>query len=152
MGSLMVKASDSRPEGLVQCRNCGGGDRWCRHLSSLPGISPSKIVLFPVWCSRPTTGVLLAPCHDKFRGPRSDYVRQSDMEEQVKTKKSQMTPLKASETLSQEIDENKPFTCNKVMVNPFEYIDINYQLVINDLEKKNISDTILKANSVLYAT
>ncbi|GFS90231.1 hypothetical protein TNCV_508661 [Trichonephila clavipes] len=25
---------------------------------------------------RPTTGVLLAPCHDEFRGPRSDYVRQ----------------------------------------------------------------------------
>ncbi|GFW67715.1 hypothetical protein TNCV_3445871 [Trichonephila clavipes] len=25
---------------------------------------------------RPTTGVLLAPCHDDFRGPRSDYVRQ----------------------------------------------------------------------------
>ncbi|GFV48367.1 hypothetical protein TNCV_2512671 [Trichonephila clavipes] len=26
---------------------------------------------------RPTTGVLLAPCHDEFRGPRSDYVRQT---------------------------------------------------------------------------
>ncbi|GFV91045.1 hypothetical protein TNCV_1249271 [Trichonephila clavipes] len=26
--------------------------------------------------NRPTTGVLLAPCHDEFRGPRSDYVRQ----------------------------------------------------------------------------
>ncbi|GFU75863.1 hypothetical protein TNCV_1653211 [Trichonephila clavipes] len=25
---------------------------------------------------RPTTGVRLAPCHDEFRGPRSDYVRQ----------------------------------------------------------------------------
>ncbi|GFT72060.1 hypothetical protein TNCV_2715301 [Trichonephila clavipes] len=25
-----------------------------------------------------TTGVLLAPCHDEFRGPRSDYVRQAD--------------------------------------------------------------------------
>ncbi|GFU41353.1 uncharacterized protein TNCV_3011711 [Trichonephila clavipes] len=24
----------------------------------------------------PTTGVLLAPCHDEFRGSRSDYVRQ----------------------------------------------------------------------------
>ncbi|GFV52202.1 hypothetical protein TNCV_5071231 [Trichonephila clavipes] len=37
-----------------------------------------KLVLSPVWCSRPspTTGVLLAPCHDEFRGPRSDYVRQ----------------------------------------------------------------------------
>ncbi|GFU48843.1 thrombospondin-3b [Trichonephila clavipes] len=36
----------------------------------------AKIVLSPVWCSRPTTGVLLAPCHDEFSGPRSDYVRQ----------------------------------------------------------------------------
>ncbi|GFW83345.1 uncharacterized protein TNCV_2544431 [Trichonephila clavipes] len=84
MGSLVLRASDSRPEGLgsmpmppntlrihteyvlvksvglkscglsherrdwrifpspsVPCRNCGGGDRWCRHLSSLRGISPS---------------------------------------------------------------------------------------------------------------
>ncbi|GFY15482.1 uncharacterized protein TNCV_1572931 [Trichonephila clavipes] len=82
VGSLVVRASDSRPEGLgsmppntlrvhteyvlvksvgpkscgmsherrdwrifpshsVQCRNCGGEDRWCRHLSSLRGISPS---------------------------------------------------------------------------------------------------------------
>ncbi|GFV22679.1 hypothetical protein TNCV_2078691 [Trichonephila clavipes] len=26
--------------------------------------------------ARPTAGVLLAPCHDEFRGSRSDYVRQ----------------------------------------------------------------------------
>ncbi|PRD32128.1 UNVERIFIED_CONTAM: hypothetical protein NCL1_21408 [Trichonephila clavipes] len=26
--------------------------------------------------AKPTTSVLLAPCHDEFRGPRSDYVRQ----------------------------------------------------------------------------
>ncbi|GFS90507.1 uncharacterized protein TNCV_4097111 [Trichonephila clavipes] len=78
VGSLVVRASDSRPEGLgsmppntlrvhteyvlvksvgpkscglsherrdwrilpspsVPCRNCGGGDRWCRHLTSLRG-------------------------------------------------------------------------------------------------------------------
>ncbi|GFT17410.1 hypothetical protein TNCV_4806771 [Trichonephila clavipes] len=35
MGSLVVRASDSRPEDLVPCQNCGGGDRWCGHLSSL---------------------------------------------------------------------------------------------------------------------
>ncbi|GFU09125.1 uncharacterized protein TNCV_1319641 [Trichonephila clavipes] len=29
------------PSPSVPCRNCGGGDRWCRHLSSLRGISPS---------------------------------------------------------------------------------------------------------------
>ncbi|GFT82892.1 uncharacterized protein TNCV_4434411 [Trichonephila clavipes] len=49
-----------------------------RHLSSLRGISPSYIVLSPVWNSRPrpTTCVLLAPCQDEFHGPRSNYVRQ----------------------------------------------------------------------------
>ncbi|GFX76381.1 hypothetical protein TNCV_5090211 [Trichonephila clavipes] len=26
----------------VQCRNCGGGDRWCRPLSSLRGVSPNR--------------------------------------------------------------------------------------------------------------
>ncbi|GFX01156.1 hypothetical protein TNCV_4581221 [Trichonephila clavipes] len=35
MGSLVVRTSDSRPEALVPCLNWGGGDRWCRHLSSL---------------------------------------------------------------------------------------------------------------------
>ncbi|GFV38830.1 uncharacterized protein TNCV_1004721 [Trichonephila clavipes] len=60
----------------IPCLNCGGGDRWCRNLSSLRRISPSLFVLSPVWCSRPTTGVLLAPCHDAFRGPRCDYVKQ----------------------------------------------------------------------------
>ncbi|GFV55988.1 uncharacterized protein TNCV_249841 [Trichonephila clavipes] len=82
VGSLVVRALDSRPEGLrsmppntlrlhtesvlvksvgpkscglsherrdwrifpslsVPCRICGGEDSWCRHLSSLRGISPS---------------------------------------------------------------------------------------------------------------
>ncbi|GFU75867.1 transposable element Tcb1 transposase [Trichonephila clavipes] len=62
----------------LPCQNCGGGDRWCRYLSSLRGFSPSQFVLSPVWCSRPrpTAGVHLSPGHDEFRGPRSDYVRQ----------------------------------------------------------------------------
>ncbi|GFT16703.1 retrovirus-related Pol polyprotein from transposon 412 [Trichonephila clavipes] len=78
VGSLEVRASDFRPEGLVPCLNCGGGDRWCGHLSLFQGISPSLFKLSPVWCSRPwpTTGVLLAPFQDEFRGSRSDYVRQ----------------------------------------------------------------------------
>ncbi|GFV50931.1 hypothetical protein TNCV_2602521 [Trichonephila clavipes] len=33
LGSLVARVSDSRPEGLVPCLNCGGRDRWCRHLS-----------------------------------------------------------------------------------------------------------------------
>ncbi|GFU73249.1 uncharacterized protein TNCV_493741 [Trichonephila clavipes] len=76
VGSLVVRASDSGPEGLVPCLNWGCGNKWCRHRSSLRGIAPNEYVLSPVWCSRPrpTTGVLLAPCHDEFRGPQSDYV------------------------------------------------------------------------------
>ncbi|GFV72805.1 hypothetical protein TNCV_2713971 [Trichonephila clavipes] len=44
------------------------------------GISPSLFVLSPVWCSRPMTGIHLAPCHDEFRSPRSEYVRQVALE------------------------------------------------------------------------
>ncbi|GFX78469.1 uncharacterized protein TNCV_1295351 [Trichonephila clavipes] len=86
------------PSPLVPCLNCGGGDQWCRHLSeasptcltgfgyiySFPlGISPSQIVLSPVWCSRlrPTTvagnrhRVLLSamqklPSHEDHHKPR----------------------------------------------------------------------------------
>ncbi|GFY29126.1 hypothetical protein TNCV_4722541 [Trichonephila clavipes] len=88
VGSLMVRALDSGPEGLVPCLNCGGGDRWWRAiyrnvLSSLREFHRAKIVLSPIWCSRlrPTTGVHLAHCHDEFRGPRSDYVRQRRLEQ-----------------------------------------------------------------------
>ncbi|GFV16416.1 hypothetical protein TNCV_1525621 [Trichonephila clavipes] len=40
----------------------------------------------PQGCSRPkpTTGVHLAPCHDEFRGPRSDCVRQVALETATK--------------------------------------------------------------------
>ncbi|GFW81152.1 uncharacterized protein TNCV_4805201 [Trichonephila clavipes] len=31
---------------------------------------------FHLYCAQPTAGVLLVPCHDEFRGSRSDYVRQ----------------------------------------------------------------------------
>ncbi|GFW69041.1 uncharacterized protein TNCV_2919391 [Trichonephila clavipes] len=30
---------------------------------------------------RPMTGVLLAPCHNEFRGPRSDYLRQVPLQQ-----------------------------------------------------------------------
>ncbi|GFU42745.1 integrase catalytic domain-containing protein [Trichonephila clavipes] len=44
----------------------------------------SEFLLSPVWWSRPTTGVLLAPCHDEFLGPRSDYVRQKNREKALR--------------------------------------------------------------------
>ncbi|GFY15904.1 uncharacterized protein TNCV_1285491 [Trichonephila clavipes] len=91
VGSLVVRASDSRPEGLgsmldvtkyppsahgFTCRNCGGGDR-------------GRVAIYrPFWevslsLNRTVTCMVLkandrrtsCPCHDKFRGPRSDYVR-----------------------------------------------------------------------------
>ncbi|GFV10433.1 uncharacterized protein TNCV_1950841 [Trichonephila clavipes] len=71
------RGQENIPSPSVPCLNCGGGDRWRRHLLSLRGISPSLFVLSPVWCSRPMTDVLVAPCHDEFPGPRSDYVRQA---------------------------------------------------------------------------
>ncbi|GFW72435.1 probable aminopeptidase NPEPL1 [Trichonephila clavipes] len=91
VGSLVVRASDSRPEGLgsmldvtkyppsahgFTCRNCGGGDRVVS-----PSIVPWEVSLS---LNRTVTCMVLkandrrtsCPCHDEFRGPRSDYVRQ----------------------------------------------------------------------------
>ncbi|GFX59095.1 uncharacterized protein TNCV_3815291 [Trichonephila clavipes] len=92
VGSLVVRASDSRPEGLgsmldvtkyppsahgFTCRNCGGGDR-------------GRVAIYrpfgevPLSLNRTVTCMVLkandrrtsCPYHDEFRGPRSDYVRQ----------------------------------------------------------------------------
>ncbi|GFU59149.1 hypothetical protein TNCV_4746721 [Trichonephila clavipes] len=83
-GSLVVRASDSRPEGLgsmpdatkhppsthgSRCRNCGGGDRGRVAIYRPFGeLRRAKIVLSPVWCSRPTTGVPLAHATMNFVG------------------------------------------------------------------------------------
>ncbi|GFW28084.1 tryptophan 5-hydroxylase 1 [Trichonephila clavipes] len=45
------------------------------------------LIVAPPWHagdSRPTTGLPLAPCHDEFRGPRSDYVRQHSLSPKAK--------------------------------------------------------------------
>ncbi|GFX42686.1 hypothetical protein TNCV_2196451 [Trichonephila clavipes] len=84
VGSLVVRASDSRPEGLgsmldvtkyppsahgFTCRNCGGGDRGRVAIYRPFGeLLRAKIVLSPVWCSRPTTGVPLAHATMNFVG------------------------------------------------------------------------------------
>ncbi|GFS93626.1 uncharacterized protein TNCV_3775791 [Trichonephila clavipes] len=92
VGSLVVRASDSRPEGLgsmldvtkyppsahgFTCRNCGGGDRG-RVAIYRPFGEVSLSLNRTVTCmvlnanDRRTS----CPCHEEFRGPRSDYVRQ----------------------------------------------------------------------------
>ncbi|GFV67613.1 hypothetical protein TNCV_4622931 [Trichonephila clavipes] len=84
VGSLVVRASDSRPEALgsmpdatkhppsthgFTCRNCGGGDRGRVAIYRPFGeLRRAKIVLSPVWCSRPTTGVPLAHATMNFVG------------------------------------------------------------------------------------
>ncbi|GFW87813.1 uncharacterized protein TNCV_1359171 [Trichonephila clavipes] len=92
VGSLVVRASDSRPEGLgsmldvtkyppsahgFTCRNCGGGDRGrvaIYHPFGEVSLSLNRTVTCMVlkFNDRRTS----CPCHDEFHGPRSDYVRQ----------------------------------------------------------------------------
>ncbi|GFT06555.1 uncharacterized protein TNCV_3356721 [Trichonephila clavipes] len=84
VGSLVVRASDSRPEGLGSMldvtkylpsahgftfRNCGGGDRGRVAIYRPFGeFHRAYIALSPVWCSRPTTGVPLAHATTNFVG------------------------------------------------------------------------------------
>ncbi|GFU83278.1 hypothetical protein TNCV_3738891 [Trichonephila clavipes] len=53
----------------TECRNCGGGDRGRVAIYRPFGeLRRAKIVLSPVWCSRPTTGVPLAHATMNFVG------------------------------------------------------------------------------------
>ncbi|GFU84873.1 hypothetical protein TNCV_2128141 [Trichonephila clavipes] len=80
--SLVVRASDSRPEGLgsmpdatkhppsthgFTCRHCGDRGRVDVY-RPFGEFRRAKIVLSPVWCSRPTTGVPLAHATMNFVG------------------------------------------------------------------------------------
>ncbi|GFW97727.1 histone-lysine N-methyltransferase SETMAR [Trichonephila clavipes] len=92
VGSLVVRASDSRPEGLgsmldvtkyppsahgFTCRNCGGGDRG-RVAIYRPFGEVSLSLNRTVTCMvlKANDRRTSCPCHNEFRGPRSDYVRQ----------------------------------------------------------------------------
>ncbi|GFV90089.1 uncharacterized protein TNCV_4378051 [Trichonephila clavipes] len=89
---LVVRASDSRLEGLgsmlnvtkyppsahgFTCRNCGGGDRG-RVAIYRPFGEVSLSLNRTVTCMvlKANDRRTSCPCHDEFRGPRSDYVRQ----------------------------------------------------------------------------
>ncbi|GFV03544.1 uncharacterized protein TNCV_5060851 [Trichonephila clavipes] len=92
VSSLVVRASDSRPEGLgsmldvtkyppsahgFSCRNCGGGDRG-RVAIYRPFGEVSLSLNRTVTCMvlKANDRRTSCPCHDEFRGPRSDFVRQ----------------------------------------------------------------------------
>ncbi|GFU82164.1 putative DD41D transposase [Trichonephila clavipes] len=96
VGSLVVRALDSRPEGLgsildvtkyppsakyFTCRNCGGGDRG-RVAIYRPFGEVSLSLNRTVTCMvlKANDRRTSCPCHDEFRGPRSDYVRQGQTE------------------------------------------------------------------------
>ncbi|GFV02696.1 hypothetical protein TNCV_2743691 [Trichonephila clavipes] len=84
VGSLVVIASDSRPEVLgsmldvtkyppsahgFTCRNCGGGDRGRVAIYRPFGeFHRAQNALSPVWCSKPTTSVPLAHATMNFMG------------------------------------------------------------------------------------
>ncbi|GFU07602.1 stearoyl-CoA desaturase 5 [Trichonephila clavipes] len=96
VGSLVVRASDSRSEGLGSIpdatkypRSTCSLNQWVRNSFGLNHECREWRIFFSrsapcLNCGsgdRPTSGVLLAPCQDEFRGPRSDYVRQNDLHE-----------------------------------------------------------------------
>ncbi|GFT58461.1 hypothetical protein TNCV_2119471 [Trichonephila clavipes] len=60
---------DNVVQSMSRCRNCGGGDRGRVAIYRPFGeLRRAKIVLSPVWCSRPTTGVPLAHATMNFVG------------------------------------------------------------------------------------
>ncbi|GFV55917.1 hypothetical protein TNCV_1390331 [Trichonephila clavipes] len=75
-GSLMVRASDSKPESLVQCLNCGGVAIYRKEVQPVSQALVKFISSLQDSKLRPTTDVHLAPCLDELYGPRCDYVRQ----------------------------------------------------------------------------
>ncbi|GFT63084.1 hypothetical protein TNCV_705161 [Trichonephila clavipes] len=96
VGSLVVRASGSRPKGLgsmpdatkyppstheLPCRNCGGGDREVVSPSIVPSVNFTELNR-TVTCMvlKANVAWALAPCHEEFRGPPSDYVRQVALE------------------------------------------------------------------------
>ncbi|GFX86235.1 uncharacterized protein TNCV_2561171 [Trichonephila clavipes] len=92
VGSLVVRASNARPEGLgsmldvtkyppsahgFTCRNCGGGDRG-RVAIYRPFGEVSLSLNRTVTCMvlKANDRRTSCPYHDEFRGPRSDHARQ----------------------------------------------------------------------------
>ncbi|GFX46889.1 uncharacterized protein TNCV_4040341 [Trichonephila clavipes] len=90
VGSLVVRASDSRPEGLgsmldvtkyppsahgFTCRNCGNRGRVAIY-RPFGEVSLSLNRTVTCMVLKANDRRTSCPCHDEFRGPRSDYLRQ----------------------------------------------------------------------------
>ncbi|GFY26425.1 hypothetical protein TNCV_26221 [Trichonephila clavipes] len=68
-GDLHTGTVEYFPPLQFTCRNCGGEDRGRVAIYRPFGeFRRAKIVLSPVWCSRPTTGVPLAHSTMNFEG------------------------------------------------------------------------------------
>ncbi|GFW08002.1 uncharacterized protein TNCV_2977711 [Trichonephila clavipes] len=65
------------PPHQFTCRNCGGGDRGCVAIYRPFGeVSLSLNRTVTCMVLKANDRRTSCPCHDEFRGPRSDYVRQ----------------------------------------------------------------------------
>ncbi|GFX33861.1 uncharacterized protein TNCV_3962701 [Trichonephila clavipes] len=58
------------------CRNCGGGDRGVAIYRPFGEVSLSLNRTVTCMVLKANDRRTSCPCHDEFRGPRSDYVRQ----------------------------------------------------------------------------
>ncbi|GFU91454.1 uncharacterized protein TNCV_2542221 [Trichonephila clavipes] len=74
---LYVITTNTAFAGAFTCRNCGGGDRG-RVAIYRPFGEVSLSLNRTVTCMvlKANDRRTSCPCHDEFRGPRSDYVRQ----------------------------------------------------------------------------
>ncbi|GFV17835.1 transposable element Tc1 transposase [Trichonephila clavipes] len=71
---------DNVVQSIFTCRNCGGGDRGRVAIYRPFGeFRRAKIALSIALVLKANDRRASCPCHDEFRGPRSDYVRQKGM-------------------------------------------------------------------------
>ncbi|GFX03664.1 uncharacterized protein TNCV_2112361 [Trichonephila clavipes] len=86
---VLVQIDITPPQQQFTCRNCGGGDRG-RVAIYRPFGEVSLSLNRTVTCMvlKANDRRTFCPCHDEFRGPRSDYVRQVALATTTTTTKS----------------------------------------------------------------
>ncbi|GFY00214.1 uncharacterized protein TNCV_4664661 [Trichonephila clavipes] len=123
------------------CRNCGGGDR-----GRVANYRPFGEVSLSLNCTV-TCMVLKAndrrtscPCHDEFRGPRSDYVRQFD----VRTEKWN-NAFKSQQATDQQLASPKHTTHFKWgldLENALAIRDVEYPRCLDNPEQRVFDDIL----------